>query len=333
MNIEFHYYITKYLAIEAGFDRDEAEIIAYSSQFVDDNSIQYKIETPNGSIYENYISQTINITKPVKKLMRIYLLFHFLPGDPTSSKVRRRDGKMHILITTSASNHAQEIFFETTKYENLYTLGIASHMLADTIAHQNFVGTFDEINAMKGVWETLSPNIGHADAGYKPDIPNLIWRDPRLIEENATINNPERVIQAARIIYSNYLMITSNPTNWPEVKENISDIIKLTIDETHLSSYKTQRKQRIKKYNELLLNTSSDDVYDPSSWFKKAVKEDIKFLDDKKFKFDPIKDKLTFKKDYQKTDWFQFQEAVKTYQRTATSKLEPILTQLEIKEW
>ncbi len=45
MNIEFHYYITKYLALSAGFEEDEAEIIAYSSQFVDDNYLRLTLQT------------------------------------------------------------------------------------------------------------------------------------------------------------------------------------------------------------------------------------------------------------------------------------------------
>ena len=49
MNVEFHYYLTKYIALEAGFDSDEAEIIAYSSQFVDDNKTRFKIEISDDS--------------------------------------------------------------------------------------------------------------------------------------------------------------------------------------------------------------------------------------------------------------------------------------------
>ena len=44
MDIEFHYYLTKYLALEAGFEEDEAEIIAYASQYVDDNCVKYSIK-------------------------------------------------------------------------------------------------------------------------------------------------------------------------------------------------------------------------------------------------------------------------------------------------
>ena len=203
MNIEFHYYITKYLALEAGFDPEESEIIAYSSQYVDDNSHKFQIHTPENEIFENYISQTHDILKPKNELLRIYLLFHFLPGDPNSSKVRRKDGKMHLLITSPASIHAAEIFYDSSHNSNLYSVGIAAHMMADTFSHQNFLGTFDEMNAMKGVKEKLIPNIGHADAGYKPDIPNLIWNDPRLVKFNEVINNTDRLILAAKKLYGN----------------------------------------------------------------------------------------------------------------------------------
>jgi len=252
MNIEFHYYITKYLALEAGFDPEESEIIAYSSQYVDNNSHIFKIHTPEKEIYENYISQTYNILKPKNQLLRIYLLFHFLPGDPTSSKVRRRDGKMHLLITSPASIHAEEIFYDSSQYSNLYNMGIASHMMADTFSHQNFLGTFDEINAMKGVSEKLSPNIGHADAGYKPDIPNLIWTDPRLVKTNEVINNTDRLLLAAKKLYSNFLIMTSAENNWMSVKKNLVAILNDSIDESNIKLYAKQKKKRILKYISIL---------------------------------------------------------------------------------
>jgi hypothetical protein len=333
MNLEFHYYLTKYLALEAGFENDEAETIAYSSQYTDDNCVQFQIEKPEGEIYENYISQTMNILKPKKSLMRIYVLFHFMPGTPTSSKLRRKDGKMHLLMTSPASNYASGIFFEAVKDDNLYSLGIASHMLADTFAHQKFVGTYDEINAMQGVWETLSPNIGHADAGVKPDIPNLTWHDPRLIEENAIIDNKERLIQAAKKLYSNFLFLTSWENNWNQIKTNIDKVIGEPINETQLDLFPKQKEQRINKIKELLDNFDGASDYDPQKWFADSVEQDVKLFNDRIIKFDPVKDKYKFKKNYKNSHWFKFQEAVKEYQRRATVKLTPLLEQLEIKEW
>ncbi len=332
MNIEFHYYIVKYLALKSGFTADEAEIIAYSSQHIDDNSKIYKVKKPDNSFYENYITQTMNLFKPERKLMRMYILFHFLPGDPFNANVRRKDGKMHILMTSKASTHATEIFFDTTRSENLFSLGIASHMLADTYSHQNFVGTYDEINAFSGLYEKLAPNIGHADAGYKPDIPNLIWYDPRLIEENATINNKERVLSAAKKLYRNFLLVTADSNKWSEVKENLKKAIGPQINENKLNLEK-QQKKRIHAYKELLNEYGDDNDYDEYKWFRQAINEDVKFLSDRRYKFDPVKDKFSFKDKYKNTNWFKFQEAVKDYQRIATNKLKPILEQMEIKEW
>jgi hypothetical protein len=332
MNIEFHYYMTKYLALMAGFAGDEAEIIAYSSQYVDDNRIRYEIQKPDGSVYNNYITQTQNILEPKKKLIRIYLLYHFLPGDPTSYKARRRDGKMHVLITTPASNHAQEIFFDSTKFENLYSLGIASHMLADSVSHQNFVGNFDEINDMKGLWQTLVPNIGHASAGFKPDIPNLIWEDIRLTRENSIIDNKERTLLAAQKLYSNYLLMTSMPSKWANVKKVLSTVIGQNTDDKEIALFARQQSLRLKKLKEVLSEFDTED-FNPDKWFDQAVQTDVKFLNNKKVKLDPIKNKYTFKDNFENSHWYKFQQAVREFQKIASNKLEPILTQMEILEW
>jgi hypothetical protein len=295
--------------------------------------MQFTIEKKNKEIYENYISQTYDITKPERKLMRIYLLFHFMPGDPTSSRLHRRDGKMHVLMTSPANTHAQEIFFEVTKKSDLYSLGIASHMLSDTVSHQNFVGNFDEVNAFKGLWEKLTPNIGHADAGYRPDIPNLIWEDPRLVQKNSLINNTERVIFAANKLYTNFLDLTMAENNWSALKKKINQVFKKQIAEKQMRQYKKQRQERINLIKELLKEYDADSDYDQYSWFEQAVDQDVRFLDDKKVKIDPVKDKFSFNKDYENTHWYKFQEAVKDYQKISTYKLQPILNQLEIREW
>ncbi len=334
MNIEFHYYITKYLAINAGFSPEEAETIAYSSQYVDDNIEQFFIQTPDKKEeYHNYISQTRDITKPKKELLRIYVLFHFFPGDPSYYYARRRDGKMHLMITTPGSTHAVEVFMSLADVTNLYLVGIASHMLADTYSHQNFTGTFDEINAMKGVWQTLTPNIGHADALYKPDIPNLTWIDPRLIDENMNISNKNRVLKAAKLLYNNFLFLTSGTNNWGSVKKNLNKILSEEIDEMELHKVDKQIKERIEKYKALLEEEGASSDYDPSKWFNEAIIQKVRFLDDRKFAFDPIKDKLIFKENYQNSDWFKFQESVKKYQKLAFKKYESLFTELELKNW
>lgn len=43
MDKEFHYYATGLIAQRAGFSEEEAEIIAHSSQFVDENDVALKV--------------------------------------------------------------------------------------------------------------------------------------------------------------------------------------------------------------------------------------------------------------------------------------------------
>ena len=81
MDIEFHYYTNYIIALAAGFSNEAAYKIAYSVQLLDDNTSKHTITLPNGIAYTNEISQTFDITMPVKRLYRIYRCFHFLPGD------------------------------------------------------------------------------------------------------------------------------------------------------------------------------------------------------------------------------------------------------------
>ena len=190
-------------------------------------------------------------------------------------------------------------------------------MFADTISNQNFVGVYDELNAMAGLWETLEPTIGHAAAGIKPDVPNLIWTDIRLRKENQEISNPERIMLAAQRLYSHFIMTTFEDNNWSEVKEPLVEILSNTITEDQLELEPKQREERIAKYKKLM---RSEDDYDPKAWFEAAVE-------------DSSAKKLNFVAKYKKSNWFRFQEAMRSYQRIAQNKLMPILTQMEIKGW
>jgi hypothetical protein len=111
MDIEFHYYITYVIALRAGFNAEDSYVLAYSSQYTDDNTTIFKISQGTGDeYYSNYISQTSDITKPKNELMRIYPIFHFMPGpkeEIESNTALRRDGKFHILNTIPDNGNAR----------------------------------------------------------------------------------------------------------------------------------------------------------------------------------------------------------------------------------
>ncbi|HWR58124.1 MAG TPA: DUF6765 family protein, partial [Thermodesulfovibrionales bacterium] len=133
MDIEFHFYMTYLIALKAGFKKEDAYVIAYSSQYTDDNEYSYRIEGGDTQ-YENLISQTIDITKPQEERLSIYPIFHFCPGKigEIFEQSSRRDGKYHLLNTIPDNINAREIFTDAMKSGNPYRIGIGAHMYADT---------------------------------------------------------------------------------------------------------------------------------------------------------------------------------------------------------
>ena len=246
MEIEFHYYITYLIAAKAGFGAKEAREIAYTSQYVDDNDTVFQVNKDKPEFYSNYISQTMNILRPKKKLLRIYPLFHFIPGDPLSPMARRRDGKMHTLVTTPNSVHANQILDAALESENLYRIGIATHSYVDSWAHQNFIGYFDEYNAMKGLLEQAVPNIGHADAQHNPDWVALVWKDRRLKGTNQRVDNRERFLEIALCLFEKYRKFT-DPGCTPKVLDRdgeklIKDLDKAIGRQDQSKTYRHRRR-------------------------------------------------------------------------------------------
>lgn len=323
MDIEFHYYMTYLIANKAGFSADDAHVIAHSSQYVDDNEIIFEINKDKASAYRNYISQTMNILKPKMKLMRIYPIFHFIPGDPMSPTAWRKDGKMHWLNTTPNSDNANKIIDAAISDGDLYRIGISSHGFADTWAHQNFVGYYDDFNAMADPLAKVLPNIGHADAEHNPDWPALVWKDGRLIHER--VDNRERFLDAAAHLLEKYMKLIDPKVPKAEIAkrqgELRADLDKAIGGRDQTNAY---REERIARYIELSATAAYGDRelvrYDNDHWFDDVVNEDVRGLRDRsdsKFaRYDPFTDVYTWKDDreYRNSHWYRFQESVKRHQ-------------------
>ena len=206
MDIEFHYYMTYIIALRAGFKADNAYTIAYSSQYTDDNDTPYEIlgeDVP----YKNYISQTMDITKPKEELLRIHPYFHFFPGtkrEIVNNSYPRKDGKLHLLNTIPNNVNVRRLFTKSLKLPDLYRIGIATHTYADTFCHQNFVGFKESFNSMEGLLAKIIPSVGHADAKYKPDIPGLVWSDTRHVSSYIEVRNKDRILEPAGNIFQFY---------------------------------------------------------------------------------------------------------------------------------
>jgi len=208
MDIEFHYYMTYLIAARAGFGSAQAVIIAQSAQEVDDNHIPIEVSAGTSSAYTSTLSQTMDILHP-RHNKRIYPIFHFIPGDPDSPSAARHDGRKSKWVTTPNSQLANAMIDSALKSGNLYRIGASAHAYADTWAHQNFLGIDDNFNEMPldraksimGRIEDLATiaMVGHALAEHKPDIPGLIWNDPRLA--NPVVENTPRFLDAAEHLF------------------------------------------------------------------------------------------------------------------------------------
>jgi len=334
MDIEFHYYQTYLIAKKAGFSNKEAKLIAHSSQYVDDNNIIFEINKDTADYYMNYISQTMNILEPKSKLLRIYPLFHFIPGKYDDDMARRKDGKMHRLNTTPNSENAQKILDEALKSGNLYRIGIAAHAYVDTFAHQNFIGYFDNFNAMKGMLEEATPNIGHADAKHDPDWPGLTWNDSRLVAAHELVVNKDRFIQAARELFYRLARTVRHDAEDAELQKSAEELVEdlswVMSDRDDTNELKAVRVERCKQ---LCLKREDYGLaelveFDEDAWFDEVVNEDVRGLRDRdgllNSKFKMLKDKYTWKDaaSYKQSDWYKFQEAVKEHQAIAISILD-----------
>lgn len=323
MNTEFHYHITWLIAARAGLPPEDARIVAYSSQYTDDNDIIFEIDKELPTAYGNYISQTMNILKPKARLLRIYSLFHFIPGDPMTSSAWRKDGGMHWLNTTPDSENANRIMDAALVSGNLYRIGIACHGYADTWAHQNFTGYYNEVNSMTGPLSDAIPNIGHAEAGHDPDWAALVWEDTRLIHER--IDNKALFLEAAGCMLLKLAKYVDPKITREELRKRettLKDDLDHCIGGQDQSNAHESR--RIARYRELAraheYGGRELEPYYAHSWMDEAVNEAVLGFRDRSDLFlarlDPMTDSYTWKdrENYKQTHWYRFQEAVKQHQ-------------------
>lgn len=225
MQIDFHHAVTYVAARLAGFPHDDADIIAYAAQYVDDATCSGPIKFDNQAMYKRISSahKTIDPVNldPIEDLL-VWMPFHFLPGngganpgdDPKGSFIRK-------LVTLPDSPVAQEMVqaavLDAAKPYALHRLGITMHVYADTWAHQGFAGVLHKINDVDGfdeigdskvfekglggfinrVVEKAAPPLGHGKANIFPDMPFLSWKYKNGHGEEVTRNNTDIFCEAA----------------------------------------------------------------------------------------------------------------------------------------
>lgn len=197
VNVEFHYYAVFYLAQQAGFSDDDAETIAYSSQYLDNALVSYEVRAPQG-VYETLVTHHFGFWDRGQE-WEVWIPFHFYPAGETPDRPPRRDGGRNPLDVQPNSQRAKAMLVDALRSRDLYRVGIALHTYADTWAHQNFTGRNEAWNAIDP--DSPVPPIGHAQAMRDPDGVDATWHDPRLLPPHDRVDNRKRFLAAAGRIY------------------------------------------------------------------------------------------------------------------------------------
>lgn len=215
MQIDFHFSATYVVARLSGFSAEDAGVISYASQYVDDSTTTGYLGFTNGMRY--YREATAHPVLDPENLFndvstRSWLPFHFLPGNEGldgRAPIADGDYERH-LVCRQNSKVAQEmmrqVILSKGSPHTLHRLGIASHVFVDTFAHKGFVGLHNNLNNVESMHrlsdgqalkKTGSPPIGHGEANTFPDMPYLNWRYQNSDGEIIERNNPADFVLAA----------------------------------------------------------------------------------------------------------------------------------------
>ncbi len=204
MQIDFHHTTTYVVARAAGFNHDDAHIIAYASQYVDDATSTGMVQFDNQAVY-NRISSAHKMldARNTQELAnhQVWLAFHFLPGNGGKQAGENPDGSfINKIVCRPNSPVAQEmvrgVILDKDRLYGLHRLGVAMHVYVDTWAHQGFAGVLHDVNEVEDAEETSNsglfdggigsflrdilddaiPPLGHGRANVFPDMPFMQWQ-------------------------------------------------------------------------------------------------------------------------------------------------------------
>lgn len=264
MQKDFHYDIIYALAKAAEYSADETSIIAYASQYVDDNtdreytvrdSSEFYVGFPkeigkSGDLYFPIITQAVNVTAFELAIQRyVFSPFHFIPGDNNVTI----NGKTNPLCTTRGCKNAKDLVQDALSGGDPYRLGIALHTCADTWAHEKFSAFHEDWNRVYNSFiRNLPPNIGHGEVFTKPDEISTKWVDERFGKKE--INNRDRALEAAENIFG---LINKGKAVWNDIQSDFEKIMSAK-----------DLNERVKRVNEMYPEI---EAYDEDKWLNEAL--------------------------------------------------------------
>lgn len=168
MDINFHYFAVKSLAVKAGFSADESQLIASYSQFVDDYNRAGTVMLDNVPEFARHLakkegrgwcfhcvttgfSSWFDFAKLLSRdnQRNIAIPFHFIPPQPLNAKIPEGSPDWRVAPETFEKPTVLRdlMLYAKERYrnapaarENLILIGLLLHVFADTYAHQKFSG-------------------------------------------------------------------------------------------------------------------------------------------------------------------------------------------------
>jgi hypothetical protein len=290
MRIDFHFYTIYALARSVGFSPDNAYVIAFASQYTDDEVNENAILFENGGefapvITAHRIFDPLAVSERICK--KVWVPFHFLPGNRGVGIAR--------MFTVANGDLAQAIINQFLSYDLLpysrHLLGIILHAYADTWSHQNFMGMRNGMNQASelrvrgkniNIYK-LAPKLGHAQTGSTPDDPTLEWEYMNYQGTLKHITNHDRALEAARHCHTVLAQFMdkfkddfrySKFIPWKQLESNISDLFTKPTD---LKGCVTAWGEAISG-NKFGFQSHGKDInliYDASEWFNVAIKTEL----------------------------------------------------------
>lgn len=243
MQYDMHYYGTYAMAAAAGIPKVDAEIIATSAQFVDDQNFQRWAISKSGE----GILGIATAHHPVEAGCRaaihsmdddsrsIWVPFHFLPGNEGESfEARLIARKDSLVANTMLDFYLQDTTIAAHRQHALHLLGIAAHVYADTFSHYGFSGISSDENLIKpeslnpdpshsvGILEYLAiqadkfkakfasaPKLGHGAVLTYPDRPYLKWSFEYQNGGASVRNNPDSFVEACEALHRRFIQFSA----------------------------------------------------------------------------------------------------------------------------
>lgn len=222
MQIDGHHTMTYVAARLAGYNKRDADIIAYSAQYVDDATNAGVVYFKNDAMYSRIASAHKSLDYRNSEALanhHVWIPFHFLPGNGGMAAGENPEGSfINKLICRPNSHVAHDMLKACARHLDkpyaLHRIGITMHVYADTWAHQGFAGVINKVNEVndpdsdsasfnQGFFKRIAGfflsegfPLGHGAALSYPDQPYLKWRYENHEGKRVIRDNPKDYLEA-----------------------------------------------------------------------------------------------------------------------------------------